>query len=157
MMIVTTRISKKTILAVGALTAALLLSLCLFAHVHANPATPDLPQLATNQERVEYLESLGWKLRPEPLETFQFLLPDPLEEPYLSFSELQDAQGYDFAACSGKQVIRCTYQVLNDPRRAEGVQLNLYLCEGYPVGGDVCCPGEDGFRASLVFPDETHT
>ena len=39
-----------------------------------------------------------------------------------------------------------------EPGRAEGVQANLYVCEDVLAGGDIFCPGADGFQAPLAFP-----
>ena len=107
-----------------------------------------------NADRIAYLESMGWQVEEEPVETLQFLLPEKLEEPYLTYNELQDSQGFDLSACCGKQVARYTYTVTNYPGRPEGVQANLYVCEGQPVAGDILCAGADGFQDTLVYPEQ---
>ena len=73
---------------------------------------------------------------------------------YLTYNELQDSQGFDLSACCGKQVARYTYTVTNYPGRPEGVQANLYVCEGQPVAGDILCAGADGFQDTLVYPEQ---
>jgi len=155
MLIVTTRFSKKkavlAVLLLGALLAAIILIVGHFTGTEGS----ELPQLTDNAQRVAYLQSLGWEVEAEPLETLQFLLPSQLAEPYLSYNQLQKAQGFDLSACCGKQVARFTYAVTNYPGRPEGVQLNLYVCEEIPVAGDVCCPGADGFQDGLAFPQES--
>ena len=154
MLIFTTRLSKKkaafAVIAAGVILAAIILLVGHFQDQRAG----DLPQLTDNTQRITYLQSLGWEVESEPVETLQFLLPDPLEEPYLTYNELQKEQGFDLTACCG-QVSRYTYAVTNYPGRPSGVQLNLYICEGVPVAGDVCCPGADGFQHTLAFPEET--
>ena len=153
MLIWTTRFTrKKAVLAVVALglvfSAAVLL---------AGKATDDKSSAAepllTNEDRVAYLQSLGWEVEAEPVETLQFLLPEALEEPYLTYNQLQLEQGFDLSACCGKQVSRFTYNVTNYPDHPTGVQLNLYVCENQPVAGDICSPGAGGFQAGLRFPD----
>ena len=114
------------------------------------PEEAPLPQLTTEQQRTEYLLSLGWEVEPEPLETLQFLLPTPLAEPYLTYNQLQLPQGFNLEDCCGKQISRFTYAVTNYPGRSQGVQANLYICEDLPVAGDICCPGEDGFQEPLI-------
>lgn len=155
MLIFTTRLSKKkaafAVIAAGVILAAIILLVGHFQDQRAG----DLPQLTDNTQRITYLQSLGWEVESEPVETLQFLLPDPLEEPYLTYNELQKEQGFDLTACCGRQVSRYTYAVTNYPGRPNGVQLNLYICEGVPVAGDVCCPGADGFQHTLAFPEET--
>ena len=154
MLIFTTRLSKRkaalAVIAGGVLLAAVI---CLVSWLRGAPAG-DLPQVADNPQRIAYLQSLGWEVEPEPVETLQFLLPDPLAEPYLTYNELQKEQGFDLAACAGRQVARYTYAVTNYPGRPDGVQLNLYVCEDLPVAGDVCCPGAEGFQGTLEFPEE---
>ena len=149
MLIVTTRFSKKkavlTVIAVGAVMALLVI----LASVFPGP-DGDRPRLSDNTQRVSYLQSLGWEVEPDPLETLQFLLPETLAEPYLTYNRLQKEQGFDLTDSCGKQVTRYTYAVTNYPDRPQGVQLNLYVCEEQPVAGDVCCPGADGFQQALL-------
>ena len=154
MLIWTTRFSRKkavlTVIAMGIVMAVLIL---LTGRTESGNSSAR-PELADNSQRVEYLRSLGWEVDTEPVETLQFLLPEKLEEPYLSYNELQLSQGFDLTACLGKQVERYTYTVTNYPERPEGVQANLYICEDYPVAGDICCPGAGGFQTGLAFPEE---
>lgn len=149
MLIWTARFSRKkaiaTVIAFGVLMAVLILLTGRTDDLSADP-----PPLADNTQRIAYLESLGWSVEPEPLETLQFLLPETLEEPYLTYNELQLSQGFDLSSCCGKQVTRYTYAVTNYPDRTEGIQANLYVCEELPVAGDLCCPGQDGFQLPLI-------
>lgn len=154
MLIWTARLSKKraaaAVLIAGLALAALV---CLTGRQDSGSQEP--PQLPTNQDRVDYLRSLGWEVVPEPVETLQFLLPEPLAEPYVTYNQLQIPQGFDLSACCGKQVSRYTYTVTNYPGRADGVQANLYLCDLRPAAGDIFCAGADGFQRTLCFPDST--
>ena len=152
MLIWTARFSRKKAVAAVIVFGALMTVLILLTGRISDPVdTP--PHLTSNAERIAYLESLGWAVEPEPLETLQFLLPETLEEPYSSYNQLQLAQGFDLTACCGKQVSRYTYAVTNYPERSDGVQANLYICEDHPVAGDLCCPGESGFQLPLISAD----
>ncbi|MBP3508230.1 DUF4830 domain-containing protein [Oscillibacter sp.] len=152
MLIWTAKFSRKkavaAVIAMGIVMAALII---LMGRMEENT---EPPLLTDNTQRVTYLQSLGWEVKPEPVETLQFLLPDTLAEPYLSYNELQTAQGFDLTPCLGKQVSRYTYTVTNYPDRSEGVQANLYICEDRPVAGDICCPGANGFQEALVRSSE---
>lgn len=154
MLIWTARVSKKKTAAITAVILVAVLAVVVLVGNQADPAVSGLPQLADNDARVSYLQSMGWEVDPEPVETLQFLLPEKLEEPYLTYNELQDSQGFDLSACCGKQVARYTYTVTNYPGRPEGVQANLYVCEGQPVAGDILCAGADGFQDTLVYPEQ---
>lgn len=155
MLIWTARFSRKkailAVLALGVAAAAVILLLGRAPSTNEDAAV----HLETNEDRVAYLEGMGWAVVAEPVETLQFLLPEKLVEPYLTYNELQDAQGFDLAQACGKQVSRYTYTVTNYPGRSEGVQANLYVCEETPVAGDILCPGSDGFQETLVFPQAT--
>ena len=154
MLIWTARISKRAKAALAVILAGVLLAVVLLLMGRSDDGQAAQWQLTTNEDRVAYLESLGWQVEPEPVETLQFLLPEKLEEPYLTYNELQDSQGFDLSACCGKQVARYTYTVTNYPGRPEGVQANLYVCEGQPVAGDILCAGADGFQDTLVYPEK---
>ena len=155
MLIWTAKFSRKkavaAVLAMGAVIAALII---LMGRMTTEESA-EAPQLTDNTQRVAYLQSLGWEVDPEPVETLQFLLPETLAEPYLTYNELQKAQGFDLTDCRGKQVSRYTYTVTNYPDRAEGVQANLYLCDDRPVAGDICCPGAGGFQEALIRASES--
>ena len=153
MLIWTARVSKKKTAAITAAILVVVLAVVVVLGKHADSADSNLPQLADNEARVSYLQSMGWEVEPEPVETLQFLLPEKLEEPYLTYNELQDSQGFDLSTACGKQVSRFTYTVTNYPNRPEGVQLNLYVCEEQSVAGDVLCAGADGFQDTLVYPE----
>ena len=152
MLIWTARFSrKKAALAVIVLGLVLALVIVLAGRLPSD-SPAEAVVLSDSAQRVAYLESLGWQVDPEPLETLQFLMPETLEEPYLSYNQLQLEQGFDLTECCGRQLSRYTYRVTNYPGRASGVQANLYVCEDVLAGGDIFCPGADGLQAPLAFP-----
>ena len=155
MFVLTAKFSKKKFLLAGLLLLFLLAAAALTLHLFGSLRdSGDTPQLLTdNQQRLEYLRSYGWEVENEPLETFQLLLSDPLPEEYLAYNQLQLTQGFDLNDCRGKQLTRYTYRVINYPDRPEGVQVNLYVCEGAPAAGDIIASGAGGFQAGLTFPE----
>lgn len=154
MLIWTARFSrKKAALAVIVLGLVLALVIVLAGRLPSD-STPEPLLLRDDAQRVAYLESLGWQVDPEPLETLQFLMPETLEEPYLTYNQLQLEQGFDLTGCCGKQITRYTYSITNYPGQTSAVQANLYLCEDALAGGDIFCPGAGGFQAPLAFPAE---
>lgn len=150
MFLLTARLTRRKViffvLVLGLIAAALLLL------SGRRESSVKVPQLLSNADRVSYLQSFGWQVAEEPVETLQLLFPEKLEEPYLSYNELQKTQGFDLTGCCGKQVARYTYTVRNYPGQAQGVQINLYVCEGVPAAGDVIASGADGFQAVLAYP-----
>lgn len=140
----------------GLKTLALLLGAAIAAIAFLTLRVPPSPHddapliLETNADRVEYLRQLGWEVEEEPIETYEFALPETLQEPYLSYNALQLPQGFDLGPHCGEAVSRYTYAVKNHPNRETGVQANLYVCAGVPVAGDIFCPGANGFQEALI-------
>ena len=116
--------------------------------------TPEIITAATAEERVAYLEGFGWQVNSQPIETLDLQLPERLENEWETYAKLQKGQNLPFSDFAGQAVKRYTYTVTNYPERPTGVQANLYLCEGRPVAGDICCPGADGFQEALIRPAE---
>lgn len=107
---------------------------------------------ATNEERVAYLEALGWQVEPQPIETLDLQLPEKLEGEWDAYAKLQKGQGLPFSQFAGQAVKRYTYTVTNYPDIPQGVQTNLYLWGDQIIGGDVIFTGQGGFQTDLAFP-----
>ena len=107
---------------------------------------------ATNEERVAYLEALGWQVEPQPIETLDLQLPEKLEGEWDAYAKLQKGQGLPFSEFAGQAVKCYTYTVTNYPEIPQGVQANLYLWGDQIIGGDVIFTGQGGFQTDLAFP-----
>ena len=107
---------------------------------------------ATNEERVAYLEALGWQVEPQPIETLDLQLPEKLEGEWDAYAKLQKGQGLPFSEFAGQAVKRYTYTVTNYPEIPQGVQANLYLWGDQIIGRDVIFTGQGGFQTDLAFP-----
>lgn len=153
MWIVTARFSKRKAVLWGLGAAAVVVVILATGFLH-HSAEDGVGRLDTNDARLAWLSQYGWKLAPDPIETLQLQMPETLPDTYTDYNELQKTQDLDLSDACGHLVTRYTYTVLNYPGRSEGVQLNLYLCEGLPVAGDVLAAGADGFQAGLAFPKD---
>lgn len=111
----------------------------------------------TEQERQQLIASLGWQVRPQPAEVLEIVIPKKFDETYLKYNEIQKQQGTDLSRWRGKRCIRYSYNLLNHPSGEEHVRLNLIVCGGKMIGGDVCSLGLDGFMSGLRFPTEDLT
>lgn len=147
MLICTLKCSRRRLLRV--LLPVLFALLCLLA-LFFSRAERTAPA-ETAAQGAAFLVSLGWEVEPEPLETLSLTLPDPLEEPYLSYNVLQQSQGFDLLPYCGKTLERCTYIVTNHPSGGE-CRADLYFCGSELVAGNILCTGENGFLAPLGFP-----
>ena len=154
MFIVSAKFDPKKMVRFAVLAAVLLAAAILAVRYFqgAPPPGEESVTAATDQERVAYLEGLGWEVDPTPIETLTFSLPQPLSEAYVTYNELQLEQGFDLTPYAGMQVTRYSYAVTNYPDCPDQVQADLYLCGDTLIGGDILYCGDNGFVATLQFP-----
>ena len=154
MFIVSAKFSpRKAIAAVVACAAVLILMILLISSLKGRPSPgEELITAASEEERAEYLRSLGWEIETSPMETLEFMLPQPLNDSYEEYNALQKEQGFDLEPYAAMQVKWYSYRVLNYPNYPDDVQADLYLCGDVVIGGDILYCGDSGFVATLVFP-----
>ena len=143
---------RKLLLIAAALVLVTGMTLLLAGCFHSSAPCKEI-SLATNDQRVAYLQELGWQVSPEPVETLDLQLPEDLKPQWGDYLKLQDEQGLPFGGCAGQTVRRFTYAVANYPEAPDGVQANLFLCGDRLVGGDIIATGENGFQTVLAFPE----
>ena len=153
MFIYTAKFSKRKVISAALLLTVLLIGLFCLGHNEKTSAPSTLPAGANDQQRVEYLTSLGWDVNSDPVESLSLTLPDPLSEPYLSYNMLQLDQGFDLSPYAGKTLARYTYTINNHPNEMP-CQSNLYIYDDQVIAGDIICTGEGGFIAKLAFPNK---
>ncbi len=108
-----------------------------------------------NRQNTEFLESFGWEISQNPIETESFTLPDKPNDVYISYNRLQKEAGLDLTPYFGKSGIRYTYLVLNYPKKTDcEVRANLLIIDSTPVAGDIMTVKSDGFMHSLLFPTD---
>ena len=106
----------------------------------------------TNEDRIAYLESYGWKVSQEPSSVEELLIPDTFDESYTQYLELQSSQGFDLTDYCGKRVKRYTYEISNYPTGETGIQAGLLIYKNTVIGGDVLSPQLGGFIHGLSMP-----
>jgi len=109
----------------------------------------------TEEQRQAFLAALGWEVSEKPVSAEEVTIPKRFDSVYAAYNELQQTQGLDLRRCRGKTCTRYTYDVKNYPENAEGVQLNLLVCRGKIVGGDVCGLSLGGFQRNLLYPTDS--
>ena len=147
MFIVTARVPKKKLLAGG----VALLCCCVVAATAvilsaggvAVAASAEVRGIRDNDDRVAYLNELGWTVSAEPIATEELLIPDHFDE----------GQGFDLSRYCGKRVKRYTYEITNYPTGEAGVQVALLVYRSTVIGGEVLSPTTGGFLHGLAKPD----
>lgn len=107
-------------------------------------------KVRNNEERVEFLESLGWQVHEEVLSERQIVIPQDFSSIYTAYNELQLAQGYDLSQFSGMEATVFTYAVENYSGYTGNVVADLYVCDEDVIGGDVHSLELDGFMHGLT-------
>lgn len=160
MFIFTAKVPKEKLLIgiIGIAAAVLLLALMLGGGADASEGetteTISTTGIAGNDDRLEYITSLGWAVEETPMETIEVIIPEEGDKVFDRYNELQMSQGFDLSKLSGKKVKKITYKVLNHPSGEEDVNLTLYTYKKEIVGGDVSSGKEGGFMHSLQMPQQ---
>ena len=111
--------------------------------------------LTTTEKRVEYLASLGWEVDASSETAKEIVLPETLGGVLAEYNELQKQQGFDLSRFRGKQVSRCSYEVLNYPGQKEYIRANLLIYNQEVIGGDICSIyAENGFMHGFSLPEQ---
>ena len=143
MFIFTARVTRKRLIAGLAVflllcgTAVTVSSLYSDPDIDVSAAVPVQKKVKTNEDRIAYLEGLGWKVVSEPIAIEELLIPEKFDETYTEYLTLQQKQGFDLTQYCGKRVKRCTYEITNYPTGEGGVQASLLIYKSHPNGQQV--------------------
>lgn len=100
---------------------------------------------ADTQGCVEFLRQFGWEVDAAPLEEEAVVIPDPLDDVYSEYNEIQKSQGLDLSPYTGKEVRHIRFSVKNYPDGTENVEANLLIYNSKVIAGDICTPSLNGF------------
>lgn len=104
----------------------------------------------TEDERLEYLRSLGWEPCCSHMDEKSILLPKEFPDVLKNYNEIQLAQGFDLTKYAGKEIKMYTCGLSNFPEDPNA-QCSLYVYRGKIIGGDVHSPGINGFMLPLNY------
>ncbi|MCM1165566.1 MAG: DUF4830 domain-containing protein [Lachnospiraceae bacterium] len=107
---------------------------------------------ATNEERVQYIESFGWSSAPVPSSIEEIRIPSRFDEAYTQYNALQKEQGFDlmkYRACYAKKY---TYEISGSDGTDPVVPIcaNLLVIDGEIVGADVSSSEANGLVTVLA-------
>ncbi len=138
-----------TVLAIVVVAAAAVL----FAFKHAQEKTA-VYRMTNETQRQQFIKDLGWKVADEYDTCRIVIIPEEFDEVYKNYNDLQKQQGFDLAEYKGRTVEIYSYPVYNYEGE-QNVMMNLMICDGMLIGGDVCCTELDGFMHGLKKPETT--
>ena len=98
-----------------------------------------------NRSNIEYIQSFGWVVDENPIETTRITLPDLSDKVFAAYCEKLQAQS-GIGALGGKRVTRYSYNVLNHIESKNGlVRINIFVYNDTIVAADVSSLKENGF------------
>lgn len=111
--------------------------------------------VTTNEKRVEFIQSYGWKVDANPIEEVEITIPQAFDDVYTNYNILQKKQGFDLSKFKGQRIKRWTYRITNYPGVTDEVRVDLLVYNNKIIGGDVCTVALDGFMHGFTPPDTT--
>lgn len=160
MFVFTAKLNRKkavaAVIALAVVLAAVILLVSLTGQRRAG--TPESRQttplsVTGPEEAAAYLEALGWKVEPEPLETKSLVIPRSFTGVYADYAALQARQGYPLAEYGGMEAVRYSFRVLNYPGGSEEIVADLVVCGQTVIAGDIQSTALDGFMKGLKGED----
>ncbi len=140
----------KKILGVAFALVAVSLVAVFFVNSQSNVTVKkvSLQTAETADDRLKFISDFGWIVDEDPIEVRQIVIPQEFDDVYNNYNQLQLSQGYDLTGFAGRSAKRWTYVIRNYPDVSSDedyVRINLLVCDGKIIGGDVCSIKLDGF------------
>ena len=110
------------------------------------------------EERLAFISQFGWDVDEDPVAVEEVRIPEQFDEVYERYNAVQKGQNLDLSLYAGQRVKKWTYSVRNYPGyegRENVVLLNLLICDGCVIGGDVCSTEQGGFLHGFDRPETT--
>ena len=144
MLVLTAKVDKKKIaIAAVALVAMITVIIALCVGGHSTATSADI-SVASNDDRVQFLNSFGWDVTTSPVESGQVIIPSDTSRVFERYNTLQQAMGYDLTQYAGKTVMRYVYKIKNYPGATEDVYATLLISNNKVIGGDITDTSANG-------------
>jgi hypothetical protein len=141
---------KKAVAAVLILAAVLCFIIILAGRLSGGGKASALSAVVrNNKQRVEYLESLGWKVDEAAVDEQRVKIPVTFSDVYIRYNALQLAQGFDLTRYGGLEATRYTYKVKNHPSSDDDIVADIIIYKDKVIAGDVQSCTPDGFMNGL--------
>ena len=108
--------------------------------------------IKSNEDRVEFIESFGIKVKAEPVSEESFSMPDNFDRVIMGYNQIQKSQGLDLTKYRGKKVTHYQYEVTNYDYEGT-VYVNLIIHRNKVIAADISSLAGGGFVSSLLDVD----
>lgn len=109
----------------------------------------------TSAQRIEFLQSFGYEIYEEPIDSRNVIIPTEFNEVYETYNVMQKTQDFDLESFKGQECTQYVYLVENYPDVDGEIHATLLVYEGVIIGGDVSCAEIDGFMHGFAM-DSAH-
>ena len=154
MFIFTAKFNKRKAVMIILSIAVLLCAIILIAGSLSRDSTKatkiSSENLKSNEERIAYLNDLGWEVEKTPMDTQEIVIPRQFTGVYEDYVKLQNEQGFTLEKYGGMKAIRYTYKILNYPGNDDTIVADMIIYGTTLIAGDIQSTALDGFMIGLV-------
>jgi hypothetical protein len=159
MFVFTAKFNKKKAIMIVIALAVLLLAIILIAGSISRGKAKDAglsgTNLRSNEDRIAYLNALGWEVSDTPLDTQEIVIPREFTGVYEEYVSLQKEQGFNLDKYGGMEAVRYTYKILNYPGGDDTVVADLIICKNRLIAGDIQSTALNGFMHGMIQNSES--
>ncbi len=109
----------------------------------------DYGGIKSNEDRVEFIEGFGLKVKEEPVTEESFTMPENFDRVILGYNQIQKKQGLDLSKYERKRVTHYAYEVTNYEHDGT-VYVNLLVHKNKIIAADISSAANGGFVLPLV-------
>ncbi len=97
------------------------------------------------EDVASFLSQFGWKVKAEPVEVKEVVIPSEFDRIFTNYNEIQKQQGLDLSKYRRKTATRYTMEVTNYGDYDGKVYANVIVYHNRVIGGDICSADASGF------------
>lgn len=107
------------------------------------------PTCKTNEERVEWIKSMGWEIEEQPSSEIQVMIPRQFDEIYSQYAMAQRQQGYRIDKYKGKTATKYCYIATNCEEAKGNAVISILQYKNKIVAADISSVELGGFLKPL--------
>ncbi len=151
MMVITKKFKMRDILIFALVIVAILAVLLIPGKSPETESTQETKtEIRTNEDRIAYLQQLGYEVEQSPLKEREVRIPDAEDPVFTRYNALQLSQGFDLTQYAGKVAKQFVYRILNDPSGDLDLYATILVYDNQVIGGDVASKSASGVMRALI-------
>ncbi|MBQ7256004.1 MAG: DUF4830 domain-containing protein [Oscillospiraceae bacterium] len=151
MMVITKKFKMRDILIFALVIVAILAVLLIPGKSPETESTQETKtEISTNEDRIAYLQQLGYEVEQSPLKEREVRIPDAEDPVFTRYNALQLSQGFDLTQYAGKVAKQFVYRILNDPSGDVDLYATILVYDNQVIGGDVASKSASGVMRALI-------